>query len=51
MECPECKGQMKIVAFIQQHREIEKIIGSARLPRDRAPPPFEPQVHSIPDFH
>jgi hypothetical protein len=51
MECPECKGQMKIIAFIKNHREIEKILDSARLPRYRAPPPFAPQVQPMTDLH
>jgi hypothetical protein len=51
IECPECKGQMKIIAFINNRREIEKILDSARLPRYRAPPPFAPQVQPIPDLH
>ena len=51
LECPRCKSQMWIVAFINGHREIEQIIRlRARLRRDRlqsmgipkaqAPPPI-----------
>ena len=38
--CEKCGGQMKIIAFMQQQREIEKICDNLGYPRYRAPPPL-----------
>ncbi|WKZ57680.1 MAG: transposase zinc-binding domain-containing protein [Bdellovibrionota bacterium] len=38
LECPRCKGQMRIVAFLTDEREILKIADSLRIPRPQAPP-------------
>ena len=42
MECPKCHEQMKIVAFIHEPREIEKIAANLGYPTWRAPPSFAP---------
>ena len=39
--CEKCGGQMKIIAFLQQQREIEKLCDNLGYPRYRAPPPLE----------
>ena len=38
LECPRCKGQMRIVAFIQDGVAIKNIMQSLGLPDFRAPP-------------
>ena len=43
LECPRCKSQMRILAFVHDPLEIKKIMQSLGLPQFRAPPP-------IPDF-
>lgn len=40
LECPRCKGQMRIVAFVQDPLEIKKIMQSLGLPDYTAPPPL-----------
>ena len=40
LESPECKGEMKIIAFIRDHHEKHKILPAAGLPSYRTPPPF-----------
>jgi len=42
LACPRCGEQMKIVAFLQKEREIEKIADNLRMPTWRAPPKFAP---------
>jgi hypothetical protein len=38
LECPRCKGQMRILAFLTDERAILKIADSLRIPRAQAPP-------------
>lgn len=38
LECPRCRGQMRIVAFLTDEREILKIADALRIPRAQAPP-------------
>jgi hypothetical protein len=38
--CERCGGQMKIIAFLHQPKEIEKLCDNLGYPRYRAPPPF-----------
>jgi len=38
--CDKCGGTMKIVAFIQQEREINKLLENLGYPQYRAPPPL-----------
>ena len=39
--CDKCGGQMKIIAFLEKQREIEKLCENLGYPRYRAPPPLE----------
>lgn len=41
--CDKCGGAMKILAFLHQPKEIEKICENLGIPRYRAPPPFKQQ--------
>ena len=55
LECPRCKCQMRIVAFVQDPVEIKKIMQSQGIPDFTAPPPipkvFEaPETDFIPDY-
>ena len=38
LECPWCKGTMRIVSFIQDPHELKRIMDSLGLPEFRAPP-------------
>jgi hypothetical protein len=38
LECPRCKGTMRIIAFLTDEREILKIADSLRIPRAQGPP-------------
>ena len=40
LEYPSCKGQMRVIAFIQDPNETKKIMESLGLPQFRAPPPI-----------
>jgi len=43
MECPQCKGEMKIISFINERPVIRKILEHLNLwveqPKQRPPPP------------
>jgi len=43
LECPKCKSEMRIIAFLQDAREINKLMESLGIEKYRAPPP-------IPDY-
>jgi hypothetical protein len=43
LECPKCKAEMRIIAFLQDHNEINKIMQSVGIGKYRSPPP-------IPDY-
>lgn len=49
LECPRCKAEMRIVAFLHNPREIKNIADSLGIPEYRAPPPL-PRPPSIDDF-
>jgi hypothetical protein len=38
LECPRCKGTMRIIALLTDEREILKIADALRIPRPQAPP-------------
>jgi hypothetical protein len=38
LECPRCRGQMRIVAFLTDEQAILKIADALRIPRAQAPP-------------
>lgn len=40
LECPKCKAQMRIIAFIQDAHSITKIMKSRGIPDFQAPPPL-----------
>jgi len=55
LECPRCKEQMRIVAFLQDPVEIKKIMDSLGIPDYTAPPPLakeyiQPESDYIPDY-
>ena len=46
LECPRCHSPMKIIAFLQQPSEIQKIADNLGYPKYRAPPPFKKPLSS-----
>ena len=40
LECPRCKSEMRIVAFVTDERDISKIAASLGIPNATAPPPI-----------
>jgi hypothetical protein len=40
LECPKCKGEMRIIAFVTNQREVSKIADSLGIPHATAPPPI-----------
>jgi hypothetical protein len=40
LECPKCKGEMRIIAFVTNQREVSKIADSLGIPHSTAPPPI-----------
>ncbi len=40
LECPKCKAQMRIIAFIQDEHSIKEIMKSKGIADFRAPPPI-----------
>ena len=48
--CSRCGGEMKIVAFILDTKEINKITKHLGLPEYRAPPPIAPATLSEPHY-
>jgi len=48
LECPRCKAEMRIIAFVQDPLEVKKIMDSLGLPRFRAPPQI-PEAPSADD--
>ena len=51
LECPKCKGAMRIVAFIQDSTAIKKIMQSQNIPDFRPPEPLPraPPCNPFPD--
>ena len=47
LECPKCKGQMRIIAFVQEPNAIKAIMKSIGLPEYRAPPPLNFKIRSV----
>jgi len=55
LECPRCGCEMKIVAFLLNPNEIDKLTSHLRYPKGKAPPPFLPlagklYIDSSPEF-
>jgi hypothetical protein len=46
LECPRCRGRMRIAAAIDQPEVIAKILTHLGLPA-RAPPPEPPAPHAL----
>ena len=40
LECPKCKAQMRIIAFIQDAHSIKDIMKAQGIPDFQAPPPI-----------
>jgi len=40
LECPKCKSEMRIIAFVTNEREISKIATTLGIPKATAPPPI-----------
>jgi hypothetical protein len=40
LQCPRCKGQMRIIAFLSDESEILKIADALHIPRAHSPPRF-----------
>ena len=56
LECPICKAQMRIIAFIQDTKAISAIMKAQGIPDFRAPPPIPDYIDTseaideIPDY-
>jgi len=46
LECPRCKGQMRIIAFVQEPNAIKAMMKSLGLSESRAPPPLNFKIRS-----
>jgi hypothetical protein len=44
LECPKCKAQMRIIAFIQDAHSIKDIMKSQGIADFRAPPPIPKSI-------
>ena len=40
LECPKCKGEIRIIAFVTNERDVLKISDSLGIPHSTAPPPI-----------
>jgi len=49
LECPKCKSQMRIIAFITDSAEISKIMSSLNIPEFEAPAKL-PRAPPVEDF-
>ena len=47
LECPKCKKQMRIIAFVQEPNAIKAMMKSLGLPEYRAPPPLNFKSRSV----
>ena len=47
LECPRCKGQMRIIAFVQEPNAIKAMMKSLGLSESRAPPPLNFKSRSV----
>ena len=50
LECPRCKSEMRIVAFLQDPKEISKISKSLGIEKARAPPPLSRRNKVIDEY-
>ena len=47
LECPKCKSQMRIIAFIQDAHSIKDIMKSQGIPDFQAPPPIPKFIDTL----
>ena len=47
LECPKCKAQMRIIAFIQDKHSIKDIMKAQGIPDFQAPPPIPKFIDAI----
>jgi hypothetical protein len=47
LECPKCKAQMRIIAFIQDEHSIKDIMKAQGIPDFQAPPPIPKFIDTI----
>ena len=47
LECPKCKAQMRIIAFIQDEHSIKDIIKAQGIPDFQAPPPIPKFIDAV----
>ena len=50
LECPKCKGTMRVVAFLQDEVEISKIMGHLGIPKFKPPPKLPRAPPELGDF-
>jgi hypothetical protein len=47
LECPKCKSQMRIIAFIQDQHSIKDIMKAQGIPDFQAPPPIPKFIDTL----
>jgi hypothetical protein len=47
LECPKCKAQMRIIAFIQDQHSIKDIMKAQGIPDFQAPPPIPKFIDTL----
>jgi len=47
LECPKCKAQMRIIAFIQDEHSIKDIMKAQGIPDFQAPPPIPKFIDAV----
>ena len=47
LECPKCKAQMRIIAFIQDAHSIKDIMKAQGIPDFQAPPPIPKFIETV----
>ena len=47
VECPKCKAQMRIIAFIQDQHSIKDIMKAQGIPNFQAPPPIPKFIDTV----
>ena len=47
LECPKCKAQMRIIAFIQDEHSIKDIMKAQGIPDFQAPPPIPKFIDTV----
>jgi hypothetical protein len=47
LECPKCRAQMRIIAFIQDKHSIKDIMKAQGIPDFQAPPPIPKFIDAV----